>query len=179
MRDWLVMNWLALLALLVALASAVFAYSAYTHVRGGPAAAVNAAEGPGELPNVTFLTGEDRNAGQAGIEIKNGGPGAAVVKSVDYFIDGRRMADEEAVIDAAPRGAQNALQYTHLSTGARIAANGGTWLLFLPKRDTGSREYERLANFLSDSVAVDVKYCSEQNACADACSKNGACGTQK
>jgi hypothetical protein len=185
MRDWLIVNWLSLLAFLVALTSLLFAYSAYTHVHGtGTTTAVaasttNAAANAGTLPKVTFMTGEDREAGQAGIEIKNGGPSLAIIKSVDYFIDGRRMDGEEAVIEVAPRGARNALQYTHLNAGARIAANTDTWLLFLPRRDTKPREYERVANFLTDSVAVGVKYCSEQNACADACSKTGACGPQK
>ena len=184
MRDWLIVNWLSLLALLVALTSLFFAYGAYTHTHasGGMIAPTVAATAPGSagaLPKVTFLTGEDRDAGQAGIEMKNGGPGPAIIKSVDYFIDGRRMDDEEAVIDVAPRGARSALQYTHLNPGARIRANADTWLLFLPRRDTRPREYERLANFVSDSVAVGVRYCSDANACADACSKTGACGAQK
>ena len=182
MRDWLIVNWLSFVAFLVSLTALIFAYSAYKHVSpsvaGGPTSVV-ATEGGGSLPKITFLTGEDRNAGQAGIEMKNGGPGPAIIKSVDYFIDGRHMEGEEAVIDVAPRDARRALQYTHLDPGARLGANAGTWLLFLPKYDARPREYERLAGFLSDSVAVDVKYCSEQNACADACSKNGACGAQK
>lgn len=180
MRDWLIVNWLSLLALLIALTSLLFAYGAYTHVRGpGSPTPAAVAENAGALPRLVFLTGEDRSAEQAGIALRNGGPGPAIIKSVDYFIDGRQMADEEAVIDAAPRGARNALQYTHLNPGARVGANADTWLLFLPKRDTRPRDYERLANFVSDSVTVGVRYCSEQNACADACSKAGACGAQK
>jgi hypothetical protein len=177
-------NWLSLLALVVALTSLLFAYGAYRHANGTgmPAAvtaAMNVVENTGPVPKVTFLTGEDRESGQAGIEIKNGGPGAAVIKSVNYFIDGRSMEGEEAVIDIAPRGARNALQYTHLEPGARVGANDNRWLLFMEKRGTRPREYERLANFLTDSVAVAVNYCSEKNACAEACSKNGACGPQK
>ena len=181
MRDWLIVNWLSLLAFLVALASLIFAYSAYTHVngRGAPATMVATENAGAALPKVTFVTGEDRNAEQAGIAMKNAGPGPAIIKSVDYFIDGRHMADEEAVIDVAPRGARNLLQYTHLNPGARVDQSGDTWLLFLPRRDAKAREYERLANFMTDSVAVGVKYCSEQNACADACSKTGACGPQR
>ena len=180
MRDWLIVNWLSLLALLVALTALLLAYGAYTHVSGtGAPAPAAAAQSAGALPRVTFLTGEDKNAGLAGIAMKNGGPGSVIIKSVDYFIDGRQMADEEAVIDVAPRGARNALQYTHLNSGARLNANADAWLLFLPKRDTRPREYERLANFVSDSVVVGVRYCSEENACADACSKAGACGPQK
>lgn len=183
MRDWLIVNWLALLALLVALTSLVFAYRADTHMSGQAssiAAPIAIATGnAGASPKITFMTGEDRNAEQAGIEMRNGGPGFAIIKSVDYFIDGRRMPDEEAVIDVAPKGARNALQYTHMNPGARIAPNADAWLLFLPRRDTRPREYERLQNFMSDSVAVNVRYCSEQNACADACSKAGACGPQR
>ena len=179
MRDWLIVNWLSLLAFLVALASLVFAYGAYTHVNGTSRTTVAAtAENAGSPPKIAFLTGEDGGAGQAGIKIKNSGPGVAIIKSVDYFIDGRQMEGEEAVIDVAPRGARNALQYTHLNPGARLGTNADTWLLFLRKGDTRPREYERLANFMNDSVAVGVRYCSEHNACADACSKSGACGPQ-
>ena len=189
MRDWLIVNWVSSLALVVALVALFFAYGAYRHVHGTsmPAAVAttttttNVAENTdtSSLPKVTFLTGDDKDAGQAGIDFKNSGPGLAIIKSVDYFIDGRHMEGEEAVIDVAPRGARNALQYTHLDAGARVGANADKWLMFIAKRDTRAREYERVANFLADSVAVDVKYCSEQNACADACSKAGACGPQK
>ena len=180
MRDWFVVNWLALLALLVALTSLFFAYGAYRHVAGASTlAAMTAPERAAALPKLTFLTGEDGNAGQAGIALKNGGPGLAIIKSVDYFIDGRRMADEEAVIGIAPRGAREALQYTHLDPGARIGANTDKWLLFLSKRDTRAQVYESLAAFMSDSVAVGVRYCSEQNECADTCSKVGGCTAQK
>src|SRR5215472_6154023 len=168
MRDWLIVNWVSSLALVVALVALFFAYGAYRHVHGTsmPAAVAtttttttDATENTdmSSLPKVTFLTGDDKDAGQAGIDFKNSGPGLAIIKSVAYFIDGRRMEGEEAVIDVAPRGARNALQYTHLDAGARVAANADKWLLFVAKRDTRAREYERVANFLADSVAVDVK----------------------
>lgn len=182
MRDWLIVNWLSLLAFLIALAALILAYDADMHRSGpsAPAAVAAAGQPPVEgMPKISFITGEDRDLGQAGIEMKNAGPGVVTIKSVDYFIDGRRMRDEEAVIAVAPRGGRNALQYTHLNSGARIGTNADTWLLFLQKRDTRPREYETLTNFLSDSVAVGVNYCSEKNACADACSKAGACGSPK
>jgi hypothetical protein len=131
-------------------------------------------------PHVDFDTEDEPDFPPVGIAIINEGPGPAVVKSLAFFVDGKRVKDLSEA-EALGKISQDQVRYMEFEPYDVIPAGEKDWLVQYRKPRGGKanpKDAAHFADFIADHLAIEVKFCSvaDETACWTKCSAKDRCG---
>jgi hypothetical protein len=135
----------------------------------------------GHAAAVDFEIEDEPDVPPVGIAIRNQGPGPAMVRSLAYFVDGKRVKDWA---EAATRGNVNPDQAHTIAfdPGDALAAPEVAWLVEYRKpRKANPKDVEHFVDFIDDHLAIEVTFCSvvDESACWTKCSaKKDGCSVR-
>jgi len=111
---------------------------------------------------------------RVGIGVKNAGPGVAHIKTVTYYVDGKRTDDisqelEKLGMDTSRDEGETLGPQDYIGPGTT------TWLI--DYRAKGQEDELRVGNLILDHVRAAVEYCDANDKCERLCSeeKKDAC----
>lgn len=155
-RPWYltVTGWFSVVSLIVALGAAAFTGLQWHDAHNQLLLSMK--------PSVDFDTEDDPDTPPVGIEIRNAGPGPAVVKSLTYYVD---------------REVSQRLENFKFQPDDTLAVNENEWLVkhskYHGKED--KHEVDKFADFIDQQVGVEVVYCSIAGECWKKCSTIDRC----
>src|SRR5216684_3009847 len=125
-------------------------------------------------PLVNFYIQDDDADPKAkvGLAVENNGPGPAIIKSVNYFVDRKPVKNPE---EALRYGKLNP-DHDHgdeFEEDDALASGRTTWLIDYQTKD--KKEMARFIEFLDEHLAAEISYCSIKDECTKKCSDKGRC----
>ena len=126
-------------------------------------------------PAVDFDTADDPDDPPVGIAISNAGPGPAVIKSVEFYVDRKPVKDAE---EAAQRGQLDVEQLNafEFDEGDTLAVGQKEWLFRYRKTSKPDEaQAARYADFVGGRLGIEAEFCSVLGDCWIKCSTRGRC----
>jgi hypothetical protein len=161
-------GWLSVASLIVALGAAAFTGLQWHDAHNQLLLSMK--------PSVNFDTEDDPDAPPVGIEIRNAGPGPAVIKSLTYYVDRKSVKDWT---EAEDYGKLNPVQIKtfEFALDDTLTVNENEWLVkhskYHGKED--KPEVDKFTDFIDQQVGVEVVYCSLAGECWKKCSTKDRC----
>jgi hypothetical protein len=131
-------------------------------------------------PHVDFYIGNDPDDPPVGIAIRNAGPGAAIIKSVTFFVDRKTVRDADDVATTYAKLSDAEYTYTEFDPNDTLAAPEKEWLIQYRKPRGGKinqQKLEKFADFVDQRLGIKVTFCStiQEDICWDKCSTKDGC----
>jgi hypothetical protein len=120
--------------------------------------------------NVSFAINTQVPKRRVGIGVENAGPGVARIKSVAYYVDGKRTDDIESELDKL--GIDHDEGET-LDASDVLGPGTSRWLIDYPVKNR--EELERFARLVDTRIRIAIEYCSATRDCERKCSTENAC----
>jgi hypothetical protein len=123
-------------------------------------------------PSVSLETDTDETERPLGVTLKSLGPGIAEIRSITYYVDRREAKD----VDEAFRfGHLNPENNHPMELDENEPLGVGETVFLIDYRSKDKNELKRVADFLDNSLAVKVTYCSIAGQCWTKCSYKNHC----
>jgi hypothetical protein len=122
-------------------------------------------------PVLSWYVGNDASATHIGLEIDNNGPGVAIIRSIDYFVDHHATPDLADAMTAAGLESDRD-RGEDIDDGDSLAVGQRVWVL--EYRTTSKAERARFVQFLDDHLSASVTYCSLSGKCWTKCTEKKA-----
>jgi hypothetical protein len=123
-------------------------------------------------PSVTFETDSDGTERPLGVTLKSLGPGVAEIRSITYYVDRRQAKDVDEALRFGHLNPDNN-KPTELDENEPMGV--GETVSLIDYRSKDKNELRRVADFLDDSLAIKVTYCSIAGHCWTKCSYKNHC----
>jgi hypothetical protein len=130
-------------------------------------------------PLIDFYTEDDVDEPRVGLEILNDGPGAAIIKSVTYYIDDKSVGDYQRADESYDKriGLKSAdddyVLFLDYDPGDALAPGQSSWMFF--RRSSQRKDLDKFIDFVDNHLAIGVTYCSVRNECWQKCSTANRC----
>jgi hypothetical protein len=124
--------------------------------------------------SVSFAINKQAGKHRLGIGIENAGPGVAHVKSVTYYVDGKRTED---ISNELERRGMDTNRDEGETFGAHDYIGPGATKWLIDYRSKGPEDEQRVGNLILDHIQAAVEYCDANDKCERLCSeeKKDAC----
>lgn len=169
--DFWIPTTIAIIGLLVAVASAIFAGLQWHDA--------NQAKTLTFRPTVSFYFENDTQGAAIGWRVQNSGPGTAIIQSLDYFVNNVRAKD---YYDAVNKSGIN----SDLISGTLFQENGDylgidktEWVYSLNPKKQKDQVVDRFLDFAGDHLGLAMRYCSIAGECKTICSWQGTCSIDR
>ena len=131
-------------------------------------------------PHVDFEIDSDPDQMPVGIMVRNAGPGTAVIKSVDFYVDNKKVKDVDEAGTKYGGLTNDELDYTTLEPDDSLSVGEKIPLIQYQKPRKGSinpKHLDRFSDFVDANLAVLVTYCSpvRDDVCWQRCSTKLKC----
>lgn len=109
-----------------------------------------------------------------GIGVRNVGPGVAKIRSVQYFVDGKRVKAIDDVIDGANLSADRLHPIELIDEPM-----GPGEIIWIVRYNARKAELDRATEFFENHLNAAVDYCTLGGKCVTVCSETDGCGKHK
>jgi hypothetical protein len=168
-------GWLSCASLLISVAVAAFTWLQWREMHNDWLFKVK--------PHVDFDAEDDPDLPPVGLELSNGGPGPALIKSVRWYVDRKPVRDSAEALEYGKINS-DIVAYIEFDPDDTLAVGDKVWLMQYRKphggKKKGSQKDEKDLNdfldFIDYHVAVKVHYCTvTEDPCWDKCSTKDRC----
>lgn len=168
--DFRIPTTIAVVGLLVAVASAIFAGLQWQDA--------NQLKNLMFRASVNFYFENDKQSSVIGWSVKNSGPGPAKIQSLDYFVNNVRAKD---FYDAANKSGINSDLISGMlyQEGDSLSIGQTDWVYSLNPKKQKDLVVDRFIDFTGDHLGLAMRYCSIAGECETICSWQGTCSIDR
>jgi hypothetical protein len=128
-------------------------------------------------PSVDFDKEDDEDDPNIGIAIENNGPGTAIIRTITYFVDQKKVDDINDSLEFFKIDSRK-VNYHYFDEDDSFKSGGTMWLVsYKHSKDPDEEQIGKFIDFFQNHLGIEVKYCSTVNECWTKCSTKNRCGS--